>query len=62
MNRIESVRMDYIGLEREGLKSIENVVIGKYQIGKDCSERTGLGRIELKGIKWNKEYIRLKIF
>ena len=46
--------MDYFGYEI--------VVIGKYQIGKDCTERTGLGRIELEGIKWEKDYIRLKIF
>ena len=49
--------MDYIGLEREGLKSIENVVIGKYQIGKDCTERTRLRRIELEGIKWEKNIL-----
>ena len=46
--------MDYFGYEI--------VVIGKYQIGKDCTERTELGRIELEGIKWEKDYTRLKIF
>ena len=43
-------------LERMGLKRIENFVIWKYRIGKDCIQ-LGLGRIE-----WEKEYVRFKIF